>query len=67
MPQDPKDLRHPVPNVIDQRQQQIDPSRHHHADPDRRPDTNTKQPSNLPKRSKVEIEEHYKQDPTTKR
>ena len=67
MPQDPKDLRHPAPNVIDQRQQQIDPARQYHADPDLRPDSNTKQPGNLPKRSKAEIEENYKRHPTTKR
>lgn len=40
----PKDLRHPAPNVLDQRQQQIDPARKHHADPDDRPDSNRKQP-----------------------
>jgi len=44
-PTKPTDLtRHPRPNVIDQRQQQIDPARHHTVDPDKRPDTNTKQP-----------------------
>jgi len=37
-------LRRPAPNVIDQRQQQIDPAGQHRRDPDDRPDTNTKQP-----------------------
>jgi hypothetical protein len=37
-------LRRPQPNVIDQRQQQIDPAGHHRTDPDARPDTNRKQP-----------------------
>jgi hypothetical protein len=37
-------LRRPEPNVIDQRQQQIDPAGHHRTDPDARPDTNRKQP-----------------------
>lgn len=67
MPQEPKDLRHPAPNVMDQRQQQIDPARRHHADPDMRPETNTKQPGNLPGRSKAEIVENYRRNPNTKR
>jgi hypothetical protein len=37
-------LRHPKPNVIDQRQQQIDPAGKHRRDQDERPDTNRKQP-----------------------
>ncbi|HLQ20607.1 MAG TPA: hypothetical protein VK146_16670 [Tabrizicola sp.] len=37
-------LRHPAPNVIDQRQQQIDPAGRHREDPDARPDANRKQP-----------------------
>ncbi len=37
-------LRHPEPNVIDQRQQQIDPAGRHRQDPDARPDENRKQP-----------------------
>lgn len=37
-------LRHPRPNVIDQRQQQIDPAGRHREDPDARPDANRKQP-----------------------
>jgi hypothetical protein len=39
-----EELRRPAPNVIDQRQQQIDPAGHHRKDPDVRPDTNRKQP-----------------------
>ncbi|MBL8562077.1 MAG: hypothetical protein JNN06_07325 [Gemmobacter sp.] len=46
--QDPASLRQVAPNVIDQRQQQIDPAGQHRRDPDARPDTNTKQPGNLP-------------------
>lgn len=37
-------LRRPAPNVIDQRQQQIDPAGQHREDPDARPDSNRKQP-----------------------
>ncbi|MES2551202.1 MAG: hypothetical protein V4630_16140 [Pseudomonadota bacterium] len=37
-------LRRPAPNVIDQRQQQIDPAGKHREDPDARPDENRKQP-----------------------
>ena len=37
------DLRHKG-NVIDQRQQQIDPAGHHRLDPNRQGDDNTKQP-----------------------
>lgn len=39
-----KKLRQPSPNVVDQRQQQIDPAGHHRRDDDARPDTNRKQP-----------------------
>ncbi len=37
-------LRRPARQVIDQRQQQIDPAGHHRVDPDARPDANRKQP-----------------------
>lgn len=37
-------MRRPAPNVIDQRQQQIDPAGRHREDPDARPDANRKQP-----------------------
>jgi hypothetical protein len=37
-------LRERVPNVIDQRQQQIDPAGRYREDPDARPDANRKQP-----------------------
>lgn len=37
-------MRRPEPNVIDQRQQQIDPAGQHRKDPDARPDANRKQP-----------------------
>lgn len=37
-------LRRPEPNVIDQRQQQIDPAGQQRQDPDARPDDNRKQP-----------------------
>ena len=37
-------LRRPAPNVVDQRQQQIDPAGKHRQDPDDRTDTNRKQP-----------------------
>lgn len=40
----PEALRRPSPNVIDQRQQQIDPAGRHRIDPDARPSGNTKQP-----------------------
>lgn len=43
-PEPENPLRRPAPNVIDQRQQQIDPAGQHRADPDARPDSNTKQP-----------------------
>jgi hypothetical protein len=44
MTKTPKDLRRPAPNLLDQRQQQIDPARKLHADPDERSDRNRKQP-----------------------
>lgn len=62
-----RETRHPAPNVVDQRQQQIDPARHHQADPDKRPDTNTKQPGNLPVLSDADIVENCRRNPTTKR
>jgi len=37
-------LRRPAPNVIDQRQQQIDPAGRHRVHPDARPGGNSKQP-----------------------
>lgn len=37
-------LRRPKPNVIDQRQQQIDPAGHAREDHNARPDGNRKQP-----------------------
>jgi hypothetical protein len=37
-------LRRPGPNVIDQRQQQIDPAGRQRHDDNARPDTNRKQP-----------------------
>lgn len=37
-------LREPAPNVIDQRQQQIDPAGRHRIDPDARAANSTKQP-----------------------
>jgi len=40
--------RHPKPTIIDQRQQQIDPAGENRKDRNWRPNTNTKQPSNLP-------------------
>lgn len=43
-PPDTDEVRRPAPNVIDQRQQQIDPARHHTADPNQQSDKNTKQP-----------------------
>jgi hypothetical protein len=39
-----EDLRRPKANVIDQRQQQIDPSGQQRLDPNARPDANRKQP-----------------------
>jgi hypothetical protein len=39
-----ENLRRPGTNVIDQRQQQIDPAGRHRQDTDARPDTNRKQP-----------------------
>lgn len=42
-PRTTDDLRHKG-NVIDQRQQQIDPAGHHREDSNDRPDTNRKQP-----------------------
>ncbi len=39
-----EDLRHTLPGVIDQRQQQIDPAGKQRTDPNARPDSNTKQP-----------------------
>ncbi|MFC3179365.1 hypothetical protein [Cypionkella sinensis] len=62
-----RETRHPAPNVVDQRQQQIDPAGHHHVDPNKRPATNTKQPGNLPVLSDAEIKENYRRNPTTKR
>jgi hypothetical protein len=41
-------LRRPAPNVLDQRQQQIDPAGQHRRDPDARPDSNRKQPGGSP-------------------
>ncbi len=41
---DDDESRHPAPNTIDQRSQQIDPARHHTADPNDRTTDNTKQP-----------------------
>jgi hypothetical protein len=43
----PQDLRHPKPNVIDQRQQRIDPANHHTDDPTDRPVPNSKQPGTM--------------------
>jgi hypothetical protein len=40
----PKSLRRPEPNVIDQRQQQIDPAGKSRSDPNDRTDANRKQP-----------------------
>jgi hypothetical protein len=37
-------LRHPRPNLVDQRQQQIDPAGRQRRDDNLRPDTNRKQP-----------------------
>ena len=37
-------LREPTANVVDQRQQQIDPAGKHRENPDARPDANRKQP-----------------------
>lgn len=48
MPRNDPTTRHPKPNTIDQRQQQIDPAGKNRKDGDWRPDTNTKQPGNLP-------------------
>ena len=42
------DLRRPVPGVIDQRQQQIDPAGRQRIDRDARPDANRKQPGGSP-------------------
>lgn len=39
-----EELRRPAPNVIDQRQQQIDPAGQHRVDDNARPDSNRKQP-----------------------
>ncbi len=39
-----EDLRRVAPNVIDQRQQQIDPAGHHRRDPNRRAGASQKQP-----------------------
>lgn len=47
-------LRRPGPNVIDQRQQQIDPAGHHRQDPDARPDSNRKQPGGSPEERETE-------------
>lgn len=44
MARDTKDLRRPAANVIDQRQQQIDPAGKHRTDRNDRPDANRKQP-----------------------
>ena len=48
MPRNDPTTRHPDPGTIDQRQQQIDPAGKNRDDRDARPDTNTKQPGNLP-------------------
>ena len=47
----PEQLRHPKPNVIDQRQQRIDPANHHTEDPNERPVPNSKLPG-TPERAK---------------
>lgn len=41
-------MRRPAPNVIDQRQQQIDPAGRQRIDRDARPDANRKQPGGSP-------------------
>lgn len=43
-PLDTDEIRRPAPQVIDQRQQQIDPARHHTVDPNARLEDDTKQP-----------------------
>lgn len=40
----PAKLRHPEPDVIDQRQQRIDPANRHTDDPNDMPVPNSKQP-----------------------
>lgn len=52
MPRNDPMPRRPAPDIIDQRQQQIDPAGKDRDDENRRPDTNTKQPGNLPERGK---------------
>lgn len=52
MPRNDPNPRHPDRHTIDQRQQQIDPAGKNRDDENRRPDTNTKQPGNLPERGK---------------
>lgn len=52
MPRNDPNPRRPAPDIIDQRQQQIDPAGKDRDDENRRPDTNTKQPGNLPERGK---------------
>lgn len=48
-PPDTDNVRRPAPEVIDQRQQQIDPAREHTADPNQQSDKNTKQPGEAQK------------------
>lgn len=43
-----EDLRRPTRNVVDQRQQQIDPAGRHRRDVNWRPETNRKQPGGKP-------------------
>lgn len=43
-----EELRKPAPNVIDQRQQQIDPAGKHRIDPDAVKSDTTKQPGRTP-------------------
>ncbi len=57
------DLRHPEPGVIDQRQGQIDPAGRHRADPDARPDPNTKQPGGSGEGLKPELARSYPRPP----
>ena len=44
MPRETNGSRHPAPDVIDQRQQQIDPAGKNRVDQNDRPDSNRKQP-----------------------
>lgn len=43
----PKDLRQPAPNVIDQRQQQIDPAGQHRVDTNESAKHSSKQPGRI--------------------